>query len=403
MIENSRPALEDLDLYELQRLLDVTKSMVFSGKGSAFYGPLLSYLNFTWVDDIPTAATNGLALMWNPHWFLKLEPKVRYTVLMHELDHVARLHMVRTGPRDPLIWNYTCDIRINNDLYNAGYSFKNVSPWMDHSFDKKELAAEEDIYDALIAMLPDDLEELKKSLVDSWGAGNIPGGVPDMISGEPDANQTITAQDVVSAVISSVHQAKLSNKAGDIPGTVEKILKQFLAPVVPWETVFYRFFQELLEHDHTWARPRRRTLEIAYLPTEFEDAGRLEHLIYYEDVSGSITDAQVIRFNSELKYVWDTLKPKKMTVVQFDTVIQNEFVLNEGDEFEEVKIVGRGGTCLICVREHMMKHKPTAAVIFSDLGCEPMEPLDFDVPTIWVAISNTKTPIPFGTRVNIRG
>lgn len=402
MSKTRNPVSEfDFNIQELTRLLDIAKSEVFRNPGAAFFGPLMSYLQFVWSMDVRTAATDGVTFYWNPIWFLKLDPTVRRTVLMHELWHNARLHIIRCGSRQPKIWNFACDVRINNDLHREGYSFVGTRPWLDHSFDANGRATEEDIYDILLAMLPDDLDQLICN--NPWdGEPEDEDDEGDMLEA-PDGMTKITEQDVLSSVVASTHQARLAGQAGDIPGETEYILKQFLQPKIPWEVEFQKFFQDLIEEDYTWARPNRRMLDMIYLPSRYEDEGRLDHLVYFEDVSGSITDAQVVRFNSELKYVWDELKPKKMTIVQFDTQIQNIITLKEGDPFEEVKVVGRGGTCLVCVREKMIELRPTAAVIFSDLYCDPMEPLPFDVPTIWVAIDNKTTPIPFGTRINLKG
>lgn len=384
--------------------MDITKSQVFMNKNAAFFGPLMSHLQFVWSLDTRTAATDGVTFYWNPKWFLKLIPEVRQTVLMHELWHNARLHMLRCGSRDPKIWNYACDIRINNDLDNDGYLFTGTRPWLDHSFDAGGRKSEEDIYDILISMAQDELTVIIANLGDPW-SGDIPSDeedeedVGDML--EPE-NTKLTGQDVLAGVVGARHQAKITGNPGDVPGDVEKIVKQFLTPVIPWETVFYKFFSDLIEDDYQWARPNRRMLDIMYLPSRFEDEGRLAHLIYYWDVSGSITDAQEVRFNSEVKYIWDELKPAKLTIVQFDTIIQKEDVFTEGMSFEEIKIKGKGGTCLKCVREHIIENKPTCAVIFTDLGCAPMEPIPHPQPTIWVAIGNTTTPVPFGERINIR-
>jgi predicted metal-dependent peptidase len=123
-----------------------------------------------------------------------------------------------------------------------------------------------------------------------------------------------------------------------------------------------------------------------YLPSRFTDEGRLEHLMYFQDVSGSITESNIVRFNSELKYVWDTFKPQKMTIVQFDTRITQVDEFTEGDPFEKIKIVGRGGTCLKCVREKIIKDEPTAAIIFSDMQVAPMQKVD--IPVLWVCVDS---------------
>jgi len=411
----------DFDLYELNRQLDITKSKVFMGTSAAFLGPLMSMMNFVWTAQINTAATNGTELWWNPFWFLKLDPEVRKTVLLHELWHTARLHMVRCGDRNPLIFNYACDIRINNDLEKAGYLFTGTSPWLDHSFDQNGRMAEEDIYDALMAQGHGFIEQLKKLLGDAWlglgsGETNETGEAlededeedgPEDIFGKGDiVSKAGTSKEqiakAIGAVVQAAHQARIAGHAGDIPGEVETLLKQFLSPIVPWEILLHKFFHDLLEEDYSWARPNRRFQDI-YLPHRFEDDGKLDHLIYYLDVSGSVTDAQVIRFNSEVKYIKDTFKPKKLTLVQFDTRITQERSFEEEEEFSELVVIGRGGTDLTPVREHMIENKPTAAVIFSDLCCGVMEELPFEVPTIWVAIGNKSATVKFGELIHIRG
>lgn len=377
-----------LDLYAITRDLDRTKSAVFLDKRNAAYlGSLMCSLNFTWSRDIPTAATNGVTFWWNPEWFLKLDPEVRKTVLMHELWHVARLHMIRLENRNPRYWNYACDIRINNDLEREGASFFGVEDcWKDQQYDANGIMAEEDIYD----LITKDPSKINGS---SWQDAGEEG---DMI---PLTNQQ--KQTVINTVVQAVHQAKLSGQAGNLPGGIQEILNKFLEPIIPWQTVLMQFFTDLLNEDYSWKRPNRRYHDM-YLPSRFTDDGRLEHLIYYLDVSGSVTDAQALRFNSEVKFIQETLKPQRLTLVQFDTIIQDVKEFKEEDPFDEITIIGRGGTSFVPVREHMIEHKPTAAIIFSDMWCSPMQPLDDEIPVIWVAIDNRSATVPFGKLIHIK-
>lgn len=377
-----------LDLYAITRELDRTKSAVFLDKrNAAFLGSLMCSLNFVWSRDIPTAATNGVTFWWNPEWFLKLDPEVRKTVLMHELWHVARLHMIRLENRNPRYWNYACDIRINNDLEREGASFFGVEDcWKDQQYDANGIMAEEDIYD----LITKDPSKINGS---SWQDAGEEG---DMI---PLTNQQ--KQTVINTVVQAVHQAKLSGQAGNLPGGIQEILNKFLEPIIPWQTVLMQFFTDLLNEDYSWKRPNRRYHDM-YLPSRFTDDGRLEHLIYYLDVSGSVTDAQALRFNSEVKFIQETLKPQRLTLVQFDTIIQDVKEFKEEDPFDEITIIGRGGTSFVPVREHMIEHKPTAAIIFSDMWCSPMQPLDDEIPVIWVAIDNRSATVPFGKLIHIK-
>ena len=375
------------DFSTLNRDLDRVKSQVFLGKNAAFFGSLLCSLEFQWSENVKTAATDGVTLWWNPKFFQETPAETNKTVLLHELEHVARLHMVRQGSRDPKVWNQACDIRINNGLENESFSFKSVEDcWKDQSFDMNGLMAEEDIYEELMK------DNTTPPPSGSWGD---PGGEGDMI-----ANDSVSKQTVINNVVKAVQQAKIAGQAGSIPGGVEELLNKFLEPVVAWESLLMQFFTDMLHEDYTWKRPNRRHQDI-YLPSRFTDDGRLEHLVYFLDVSGSISSADILRFNSEVKYIQESLKPQRLTLVQFDTMIQDVKEFTEDDPFDEINVIGRGGTCLVCVREYIEKHRPTAAVVFSDLYCTPMQPLTEEIPIIWAVIGSNLIG-PFGKTIHIK-
>jgi hypothetical protein len=103
-----------------------------------------------------------------------------------------------------------------------------------------------------------------------------------------------------------------------------------------------------------------------------------------------------------VKYIKEVLKPWKLTIVQFTCEIVSEKVFLDEDSFEETIRYGTGGTSLNCVREHMIKHRPTAAIVFSDLDCSPMQKLPFDLPVIWCAVRATGRTVNFGKLIHIR-
>lgn len=383
---NLEPEQLPINHTEMTRELDRTKSRIFLGNNAAFLGSVMSALEFFWSRDIPTAATDGVKFWWNPEWFLSLPEPTRPTVLVHELWHVARLHMLRRGERCPEIWNIACDYRINDDLERDGYDFTDSHGLLSQGRFPAEMP-EEDIYDILI--------KNGKPQEKIWGQDPSDGGGDMLPMDEGEASQ------VINTVVKAIHQAKLSKEAGNLPGDIEQVVETFLAPVIPWEAELQRFFTDMLEDEFTWKRPNRRHLaQDMYLPSRFQDEGRLEHLIYYLDVSGSISDHDVKRFNSEVKYVKEQFNPKKMTLVQFDHGLRDEKVIEEDDAFDKVVVIGRGGTCLVEVREHMIKHNPTAAIIFTDLGVAPMEPLPTPIPIIW-AVTGDYGDVPFGKLIRI--
>lgn len=385
----------DINYTELNFLLDRVKAKVFVGKDAAFLAPLMCSMNFHWSQDCKTARTNGLMIEWNPTWFLELSEETRCTVLLHELWHPAMLHNIRCGERNHQIWNIACDIWINNLLALSGYRFDGTYPWMDDDLNQwKHPDAQdignygdtpvEDIYDALEALF----------------CGNTPpppDGEFDLK--EPDGEAAINQ--VAANVIQANHAA---HQAGWESPAVQTVLKNFLAPKVNWEGEVLNWMQDLINADYSWRTRNRRHSEM-YLPSLYEDEGRLSHLIYFLDVSGSVSDREVTRFNSEVRYIKETFNPKKLTLVQFDTSITSVTEFKEDEPFEELLVIGRGGTSLVPVRQYIIDHEPTAAIVFSDLECRPMDPLppEIDVPVLWVGVNaRPNSKVNFGKLIHIK-
>lgn len=395
--ETDNPAY---DYAELTRLLDKAKSRLFLGSDAAFLAPLMCSLEFKWTSSIETCATDGIHLWWNPEDFLGCTEKGRVSSIKHELGHVMRLHNVRRGDRCPDKWNEACDITINRELIIEGYGidgwkYPGVGPTPQCPHE-----VEEDIYDWLPK--PGGGGNQGKPQPSPSGGGHTCSGIL-MIPGGPQAQQM-----VVNNVVAAMHAADQANQAGAVPGRVREIITKFLEPVVPWETAVLKWLTEKLDEDYTWARPNRMTHHAGlYLPSRFIDDGRLQHMMCFQDVSGSIGEKDSIRFNSELKFLWETFKPEKLTVVQFDTCIQKVDILEDGDPFVEIEIVGRGGTCLVCVRDFIIEHEPDAVIIFSDMCVAPMEPLPDGCPTdrdiLWIAVDAHKDncQVPHGTVIHI--
>lgn len=346
---------------EREKALDRCKASLFMHSNAAFYGSLLCALQVVWNADIPTACVDGTTIEWNPDWFDELSPDARKTVLMHEVNHVARLHLLRAAGKDSSIWNYACDFRINNDLHAERYSFDGIEDaCRDPSYDHDHIASEEEIY-----------EQLMKSAVPNQ---------PVPLSGDMvDMGKSAQAQQVVNAVAQAVQAAQ--SVGGNVPGTVKEYLNRFTNPTVPWEAVLWDFFTSLKDPEINWSRPNRRFQDI-YLPSSQDSNNGLQHLMYFLDTSGSVSTEEIVRFNSEVRYIVEVLQPELLTLVQFDTQIQHVSVYEQGDLFEGLDVVGRGGTSLSCVSAYIRERQPTAAIIFSDLECSPMA--DPEIPVIWV-------------------
>jgi predicted metal-dependent peptidase len=364
---------------DLNTLLNKTKGQLFFQKTAGFLGRLLAQVEFQWVNNNPkitTAAISSKTLYWDVEFFLSRTPAQRVTVLAHELWHNGLLHGARMGKRDPKIWNYAGDHVINLRLEEDGYDMSGFDYLMDHRF--KGMSTEE-VYDILIQEKPpSNPNDMSGDIIPCEGPADV--------------------QDAVGKTVAAVTAARLGGMdPGSLPGEISQVIDEFLNPKLPWETLLFNYFNELTTEEYSYSRPNRR-YEDPLLPGKSGRNG-LEHLIYYQDISGSITDENIVRFNSELKFVWEEFQPQKMTVVTFDTKIHDIYVFEEGDDFHKIEITGRGGTDLRDVYKHMKKEAPNAAVIFTDL--EVRIPPNPGIPIIWVCTDNPHGKVPYGRLIHV--
>ena len=112
---------------EENRALSKCKVSLMLEKNSVFYSTIVFSLESIWDTSIPTASTNGLNLKINPEWFMALSPKQRIGLVVHEANHVALLHPVRLGDRDPEVFNMAADHMINLMLLDNGFINKEGS------------------------------------------------------------------------------------------------------------------------------------------------------------------------------------------------------------------------------------------------------------------------------------
>lgn len=387
---------------EIEDHLSRAKMGLFLKKGSAFLASLLSQLEFKWDESIETAQTNGLEIRFSPKFFMEIPNDTRITVLAHELWHVAREHCLpsRVMGRDPADWGEACDHVINLDLEDSSYSFVGASDCFKDS--KYRNMGTEQVYDMLNKKQKPPKQQPKPQQ-GQGGQGNQ-GGQPPPPSKQPalsgDIVQTPAGKelDVMSKIVQAVQAARMSNQAGDIPGEVMLSMDQFLNPKVPWEVLLRRFFTEQSNDDYSWRRPNRR-YDDEYLPSLISEDG-LTTINYYLDISGSVSDADILRFNSEVAHIKKEFDPEHLNLITFDTRIKKEWHFGREEPFEKIVVTGRGGTDLNPVAAHINKNKPSVAVIFSDLYVDPM-PSVGRVPVIWIVVGNPDAQVPFGQVLHI--
>ncbi|WP_065647757.1 vWA domain-containing protein [Pantoea eucrina] len=389
-------------MQDLKDMYDRAKMGLFAKKGAMFISTLYFSLKMSWDESIPTACTDGHVLKINPQFFQKISKEMRPTLLAHEAWHVGLLHPLRRGNRDPEKWNAACDYAINIMLKDLGYHF---DPNLGLIDDKYRGQTAEQIYD----QLPD-------GPGDGSGFSNMGGMGSDLSSpqgnGPKDPSQPdkpgprmsgLSEQEIENQIIATLVKATMASKmsgkeAGVIPGDLEAYLDAMLNPKLAWETILENHMNDLIKDDYSWSRPNRRFLPEYYLPSQFGDG--LSRINWYLDISGSITDNQGTRFNSEVRHVHERFTPKETNIISFDTRIQDEYRFTDDERYTGLEFHGRGGTDLDCVFEHARANPPDLMIVFSDLHCRRIteEP---PFPVIWICADNPNGTVEFGRLIHM--
>jgi predicted metal-dependent peptidase len=80
--------------------------------GQPFFGTLSLRLKL-FPGSLPTMATDGSRIVYNPAFLDELNPAELEGTLAHEVLHCALAHQCRRGNRDPELWNEAADLAIN--------------------------------------------------------------------------------------------------------------------------------------------------------------------------------------------------------------------------------------------------------------------------------------------------
>jgi predicted metal-dependent peptidase len=348
------------------------KTKFFLTKNFGFLGAVLCSTEVYFKKDLESANTDGKVINIGIDFYNGLTDNDKFFILAHELYHIAFLHPIRLGNRDPEIFNIAGDYAINNLLiYGESLKYNTLKPLHNNKYLNWTT---EQIYDDLIqnsVKLPKDV------------LGN------DLIYADPNNSSAKTE------LIAKIESVK-SYMQTSVP-EIEELLNKFTKPKLHWRYILQNYLTALIEPKRSFRRQNRRYSELI-LPTYSKEEGLLD-LSFYMDTSASISETELIIFNTELKSIKDSLKPKNLNIIQFDTRIRNKTTIDEFTEFNSLNIVGRGGTDLRPVIEDINKTKPICAVILSDMEVDYIPPCNYNI--IWLRIGKSGMIPKYGQTINI--
>lgn len=339
-----------------------------------FFGQLA--LRLTLVEDpsTRTMAVDGKRMFYNPTFVSSLSAGLTKAIVAHEVMHCVFDHMSRLGERNHRRWNQAGDYIINGLLEKAGFNFEGTG-LLDSTYDG--MSADE-VYN----LLPESQK----------GDGKDP--LDELIAGNPDSCDV----DAVDWKIATVQAASAAKAVGKLPGSMERFLDELMAPKVDWREMLRNFITEINKNDYTWSRPSRRFIHQGYfLPTLHSE--NMGEIVVAIDTSGSIDQATLNAFGSEIKAIVQSTRPSKTTVIYCDAAVNHVDTFDPNDEMH-FAMHGGGGTDFCPPFAHIVEHglRPVCFVYLTD-GYGPF-PEDPGFPTLWCCTTDVVSPI--GQTVPIR-
>ncbi len=352
------------------------------------YGEVFLHLNKKESKNIPTLAVGvirrvDLALYYNPDFIETLSPTELRSVLKHEALHVLLHHLTRAKhfAYNPRGYNIAADCAINCHIEGLpdGALYPNQFGLADNQssefyYEKLKKECEEQGKDF------DGITEGKGDTVDDhsmWGEFD---------------------DDIVEEKVRNIAEKAIKEQEkkgwGNISGNLAAQIIAANKPVVNWKKEVRWFINKLvlMGRKSTRMRPNRRY----GITSPGSKRNYTSKLLVAFDTSGSVSDAQLEYFATELNSMIDHVK---VDFIQFDTQIHGE-PKPFSKRASKIDIKGRGGTCFHPVIELADERKYDGLVVFTD-GYAPF-PDKPKTRMLWaVCEQDAGVQFPYGKKVVI--
>jgi predicted metal-dependent peptidase len=364
-----------------------------------------------------TMATDGKNIFWGRKFVDSITEKELMGVIAHEVLHMAWLHPLRLGKRNHKIWNIACDVVINETVLETKLALPKGGVY-GPQYDKYKNWSANAVYEDLMK----NAVEIKISFPSPDGQGDGEddqgdeptwGGiiVPMDGSGKPLTKDQISEieEEMKIAVKQAAQAAKMRGK---LPGSLEGLIEAVGKPKINWKEYIQNWVTGHHPDDFSWNRPNRKMFANykIYMPRlKLNGAG---HGVLSIDTSGSVSDNELREYVREIAGVIELCNPDKLTIIQHDAVITDVREWHSGEDFKNLHIKGRGGTCIqpsfqmaagIAQPGFAGLDDPIDwMVCFTDMGiCDyPSKAEAPDFPVLWCATGPDNAP--FGTYLAIK-
>lgn len=361
-----------------------------------FYSAVYESIPHEETKSIDTMAVDCRALYYNKDFSDKLEFPEFMFVLLHEVGHIALMHVPRLQGRYGKLWNIACDLYVNKVL---SLEFMIQPGDIDESKTVKFLKGAlycrsidvgndtvEGLYDILAS------QAVKNGFFDSESGefafsirGKLAGNSKydtynfvinketysfDMVDNGCDAQEQESDNKAVISEASTKYDMMYSG-VGNSSGILSKYSRALLKSQIDWKTLLRKYCITLTSRDTSYMMPDKRMYyqKAIYPGNVSESELVLRGVKICFDRSGSISEKDMQYFYGQVRDILEQYKVEA-EVINWDTQILSTGTLTSCDKISHADIIRGGGTSPDCIFEYYeskkCKIKPYVSVIFTD-------------------------------------
>ncbi len=373
----------------------ISKCKLQVRKECQFFGALMLFASIKETKKYDTACTDGKDIYFNMNFLKSLNSSEQNALMLHEVLHMALLHVTRRQNRDPKIWNIAADIVVN-DLILRNTSFRlPKGAIIDKTYRDKSV---EFVYESLLKN--NKYKKHKSYIQDLKDSGtNDNSSQADGMEIESywkDKIQVIKNSDMVN------NSDKFgSNTTGGLPDGMDREVENILEPEVNWRHALWKYVGRTpADFDDLDRRFLYRGLYLEGLMTE-----ALEVSVCV-DTSGSVSRDLIDQFVAEINGILKSYPHVKCDFFFCDCELSGPFKISSPEEIPVLK--GGGGTSFVPFfkyleknnENHMGSHK--VSIYLTD-GYEEFPKFVPKDPVMWLVSADGEetSEFPFGEVIRI--
>jgi predicted metal-dependent peptidase len=300
-------------------------------------------------------------------------------VLIHEILHLALLHLTRRKRRQPLVWNIACDLCVNHLVKQNNFSLPDGCVIADYNdeFNIKNIVIK-DVSKKTAELIYEELEKLIDKNKSKWvlvgnngypqnkdDDGENPKGFDIHIESKEDGKGKGKGKDKdkngngTDTQLTEEEKKEIEDKwtqlgkealvysklKGNMPNGMERLIGELTDNKVAWRSILQKYIQRAIPYDYTYANPSKKSMATGYyMPSTIKE---YVDVVIAVDTSGSIGEIELKEFLSEIIGIAKSFSSRvKMRLLTHDTKVWDDYLVQNGniEKIKALKIRGGGGT-----------------------------------------------------------